>query len=1157
MSAPHHRGARFFGLQQKLTLAFLTVAVIVSAVTSSAFYQIAREQVRTDLRQRLGDIVGVAAEGLDAELLATITPALGMTAEPFLRMRSHLQAVRDGASDLKYVYTLRRGPDGDIRFIVDAEDDPADIAALDEIYDDASPLLRAHFDTLTGTVVEEDFYTDEWGTFLSGYAAIRLPDGTRVGILGADISAATVRAYERRVLWLAVGVFAGTLPLILLIGWGMGRTIASPIIRLDRGAQRIAEGDLDVRLRIERSDEIGTLANSFDHMARELAAGRRRIEEVAAKYRAIFDNAAEGIFQSTPDGELVTANRACLAMLGYGDLDQTRRQMHDLGTQVYADPQDRARLLAELRRQGSVDGFEARLRRADGSTFWAEISLHRVTHGDAPELLEGMLVDVTDRRQRQAAEREREAAKAASEAKSGFLANMSHEIRTPLNAVMGLTDLAMRTDLDERQRDYLIKIKAAGRSLLALINDILDFSKIEAGRLDLEQTAFSLDEVLASLTELFAYRAHEQGLELIVSAEPNVPRALVGDPVRLGQILMNLTGNAVKFTERGEVAVLVSLCATAPRPLADDEVALEIQVRDTGPGIPEDRLEAIFQSFGQADDSITRRHGGTGLGLAITRELVGLMGGEVRVDSRLGEGSRFTATLILRRQSTRTEPRPMTPVDLRGLRVLIVDDNATSREILVSQIESFQMIAVAAPSGEAALEILADPTRSFDLVLMDWRMPGLDGLETTRRIRTQLKLAKTPVVCMISAYAREDLMPPAERSVLDAFLHKPVNQSFLFDTIMGLFGHEEAVIADGLPRVAETSAVMPDFSGRRVLLAEDVELNREVAVEWLTSVGLEVDTVENGQQAVERADPERHAAVLMDLQMPVMDGLEATRLIRARTDRDRLPIIAMTAHALKGDMERCLDAGMNDYVTKPIDAERLFAVLQRWIPGAAGAANAAPASSPLAGVDRAWPDGLDLPGIDVAEGLARANQNVRLYVKLLHRFRRDWANAAEQIEEALSRSDIEEAMRLAHSLKGVAGNLGAQRLFDRAADIEARIRDRQLPLPTVRWGEFVRVLGEVSDGLANLPEQADPKWPSETAGEIDEATLVTNIKDLIRSLDDDLDDARTRLARLRPRLIEHVGPARIAELEAQIDDFDIDAAIATLRMSLVDLAAND
>ncbi|MBK1730300.1 histidine kinase [Thiococcus pfennigii] len=1156
---------RPFRLQTKLTLIFFGVTSVVAGLLSLVLFEIARDQAIADLRQRLQDVAGVAAATLDGDLHARITPEAGMDSAAYRQMQRELQRIRDNASDLYFVYTMRQAPDGSIRFVVDAEEDPAETAPLGGRYDEASPLLRSQFDRMAGPIVEEEIYTDRWGHWLSGYAPLRATDGTLVGVLGIDISAATVQAYEHRVLLIAGAVLVATLALILPLGWLIGRTIARPIAQLNEGALRIAEGDLDVRLALARRDEIGTLGESFDRMAANLAASRREIEAVAAKYQAIFDNASEGIFQTTPAGEVVSANQALLGLLGFHELAQMQAEIEDLGAQVYVDPRDRETMLAELRARGRVDGFETQLRRRDGTSFWAELALHRTTDRDGRPILEGMLLDATDRHRRQQAERESATARAANEAKSSFLANMSHEIRTPMNAIMGLTDLLLRTDLDERQRDYLTKIKTSSASLLAVINDILDLSKIESGRLELEDTPFSLEEVMANLTEMLAYRAHERDIELIVSIDPQVPRALVGDPVRLGQILLNLTSNAIKFTAHGEVVVSVAL-EEAPTACGDDRIMVRFQVQDTGTGIPEDRLDAIFEPFTQADDSITRHHGGTGLGLPISRQLAEQMGGELRVESRPGAGSTFTARVLLRRQTERGAVQPVTPRDLRGLAVLIVDDNATAREILVSQIESFQMEATAAASGEEALAILADPTRTFDLVLLDWKMPGLNGLETARRIRTDLDLARVPLVCMVSAYAREDLMQRAERTLLDAFLHKPINQSFLFDTILGLFGHQ---MTGAAAQAASAPEARPELTGRRILLVEDIDLNRLVATEWLASLGLSVDIAENGAEALARVDPTRHDAVLMDIQMPVMDGLEATRQMRATPGLETLPIIAMTAHALKGDLERCLAAGMNDYVPKPIDPARLFAALGRWIAPAdqaptdtATTGSAAPGPGP--GATAGVPDaerlaGLRLPGIDVNDGLARANRNTALYLKMLRGFQRTWADVVERVEAHLAQGQIEEARRAVHSIKGIAGNLGATRLYERAAAAEHLIGDGAWRPDASAWRDFATALAEVQRGLADLPADEAPEAPTTPAGTAapTKAELRESLARLIEQLDDDLDAARTALQALRPPLAAHLGSAPLRALIAQIDDFDIDAAIATLKAMLEELARHD
>jgi CheY-like chemotaxis protein/HPt (histidine-containing phosphotransfer) domain-containing protein len=498
--------------------------------------------------------------------------------------------------------------------------------------------------------------------------------------------------------------------------------------------------------------------------------------------------------------------------------------------------------------------------------------------------------------------------------------------------------------------------------------------------------------------------------------------------------------------------------------------------------------------------------------------------------------------------------------------VLVVEDNATSRDILVSQIQSFQMVATGVASGEAALERLSAPEQAFDLVLMDWKMPGLNGLETTRRIRADLKLDKTPVICMISGYAREDLMQPAERAVLDAFLHKPVNQSFLFDTIMGLFGHQEAAIAGDLMRLpADTLDTPQDFTGRRVLLVEDIEINRLVAMEWLASVGLEVDIAENGAEAIERLDPAHHAAVLMDLQMPVMDGLEATRRIRACPELAAVPIIAMTAHALKGDLERCLAAGMNDYVAKPVDPARLFAALARWIKPADGV----PVQGQAEPTTLAAPDapeeatagpltGLSLPGIDLADGLARANRNAALYLKMLRGFNRSWAEAARRAEDDLAAGRLEDARRAIHSVKGVAGNLGAKTLYARGQAAERMIAEGAFDPASAIWRDFSAALNEVAEGLASLPLEFAMVAPViDGDAELDAGALRQGLAALVALLDDDLGRAQAHLERLRPTLTQRLGAARVDAVLACIDDFDIDAAIAGVKQMQGELERDD
>ncbi|MBK1648710.1 hybrid sensor histidine kinase/response regulator [Rhabdochromatium marinum] len=1169
--------SRVLGLQARLTLLFFGVALFVSAFTTLTLLYVARDQVRHDLRQRLLDLAQVGSLSIDGDLHARITPAAGMQTPEYRRLQTTLQRIRDTSADLGEVYSLRAGTEGGIEFVVDAEEDPANLAALGEAYEEPGAQLAAHFRDLDGPVAEADFYTDPWGTWLSGYAPIRNANGERTGVLGIDISATTVLAYEHRLSWIAGGIFLLSIPLVLFIGIVVGRAIARPITQLEHAVSQVGDGDLEMRIGSDRPDEIGRLADAFDRMIHRLASNREHITELLNQYRGLFDNAIEGIFQTTLEGRCLTANPAMLDLLGYPSLEVLQTEVHDIAAEFYVQPEVRAELIACVQRDGRVDSMEVAFKRRDGRTFWGEISLHR---GHTPGTVEGILVDVSARRERQQAERAREAAEAASAAKSGFLANMSHEIRTPLNAIMGLTDLLLRGALEPRQQEFLSKIKLASKSLLAVINDILDFSKIEAGHLEIEQTEFSLHELMANLSEMFALRAHEKGVELIVAIEPGTPTELIGDPTRLSQILINLTGNALKFTEQGEVQITADL-ASEP---VDDGVPLRLRVRDTGAGIPPERLEAIFDAFAQADGSITRRHGGTGLGLAICRRLAQLMQGDVRAESTPGAGSTFTATAQLRRQPARDTALLQAPADLRGLRVLVVEDNATSREMLVAQIESFQMQATAVASGEQALAVLTEPGQVFDLVLLDWKMPGLNGLETAVHIRQDLELPRTPVVCMVSAYAREDLLQQSERSVLDAFLHKPVNQSFLFDTIVSLFGHQEAATTTRPIQLAAQASDQPppDLSGYRVLLAEDIEMNRLVALEWLNAAKLDTDIAENGLQALNKAREEHYDLVLMDIQMPELDGLEATRRMRAEFPEPRVPVIAMTAHALKGDKERCLAAGMDDYLSKPIDPTQLFSVLERWLrpkaprTGADDSVEAPAAARPAAVADTPELDQYPLPAIDLPAGLARANQNRRLYLKILRSFFASNEHSLEDIRTALHAGQTEDARRRIHSIKGMAGNLGAEALYQAAITAETTVtthQDADAVLAEPSWEDFSARLTEVVESLrplaaaANAPQSAvgsasTPTAPhSDHSGSAPDASATqAQLQQLAAQLDDDLGAAGETLEQLRaalePMPATAAGAAnRHAQIVAAIDDFDIDTALELVQQCQVELSS--
>jgi two-component system, sensor histidine kinase and response regulator len=787
----------------------------------------------------------------------------------------------------------------------------------------------------------------------------------------------------------------------------------------------------------------------------ELTAQRERLSETERFFRSVLELAPDGLMVVDENGVIRLANAQCEKLLGYA-----REELIGQPVEVLVPAEVRARHpamraafhgVAASRAMGA--GRELHGVRKDGSLFPVEIGLSPLPDraGEAAQVAVSIR-DVTERKEQESALKQAKAkAEEATEMKSMFLANMSHEIRTPMNAIIGLSHLALRTPLSAKQRDYVSKVHNAGTSLLAIINDILDFSKIEAGKLDIETADFLVDEVIGSVVTLTAQKAHDKGLEFLADVARAIPEQLRGDPLRLAQVLTNLVNNAVKFTERGEIRLKIELLERT-----GDKVQLKFSVRDTGIGLTREQAAKLFQPFSQADMSTTRKHGGTGLGLTISRRLVELMGGEIWLESEAGVGSTFAFTVWLEVGHAVSAQR-VVPSKFQTLRVLVVDDNAAAREILVESLDSLTERVDAVSSGPEALAAIRErgDDAPYDAVFMDWRMPGMDGLEAARLIKKDATIHRQPAIIMVTAFGREEVREEAEALHLDGFLVKPVTKSMLVDSLVRVFATE----AETGTAVTTSAHDAPSLLlGARILLTEDNAINQQIAVELLEGAGAKVTIANTGREAVEAllggAHPPPYDVVLMDLQMPEMDGYQATARIRADSRFASLPIIAMTAHATLEERAACIAAGMNDHISKPIYPSVLFDTVARYYRSVPAVVPAPPAD--VAAIVAAPGDALPVvEGLNTAEGLRRVAGNRKLYLKLLRQFVDDESDAALRVRERLAAGDTGAAERMAHTIRGVAGSLGAREVQAAAGDLERAVRERA---PST---------GALCDGLAN------------------------------------------------------------------------------------------
>jgi PAS domain S-box-containing protein len=871
----------------------------------------------------------------------------------------------------------------------------------------------------------------------------------------------------------------------------------------------------------------------------ERRAMQAAVEASEAQLRSVLDSSPVAMLIEDGGGRLVYANHQLETLFG------CTKEAFSSGEHYWCDQDARQRFRAAIA-EGNVLNYEAGFRRGDGERLTLLLSSISLTLGERPLRIEWYF-DISDRKQAEAEVlRAKEIAEDATRAKSDFLANMSHEIRTPMNAIIGMSHLALKTDLDKKQRNYIEKVHRSAENLLGIINDILDFSKIEAGKMSIEQVPFRLEDVLDNFASMIGLKAEDKGLELLFATAPDLPTALLGDPLRLGQVLINLGNNAAKFTETGEIVVGADLAGEDA-----GQVELHFWVRDSGIGMTPEQCAGLFQSFSQADSSITRKYGGTGLGLAISKKLVELMGGRIWVESAAGHGSTFHFHARFGCQADAAPRRMFHADELLGLRVLVVDDNASAREILSTMARSFGLEVDVAENGHSALHRMVDAERRtlpYDLVLLDWRMPVMDGVETLRRMQNGA-VTHVPSVIMVTAFGRDEAHEAAahQQVRLPAVLTKPVTPSTLLEAIGEALGKGVVAATRQAERQDRSAADQASLAGARILLAEDNDLNQELARELLESAGIVLTIVHDGQQALDLLSAGApFDGVLMDCQMPVLDGYSATRQLRAQPRFAGLPIIAMTANAMAGDREQALAAGMNDHISKPLNVTAMFAVMARWI------RPAQPAPAGTGAIPAAAPSDLPpaLPGIDLAAGLATSMGRVPLYRRLLGRFREGHARFGADFEAARRSGDADAPARLAHTLRGTAGNIGAKAVAAAAAALEGACKDGAGPDELAqRLAQVEQALAPVLAGLAALDPAAEAAAPASAAadGAGAMAPQAAAMLGRLRALLADSDTGALDVLGELEELVQGQPLARqLRRASLAVERFDFDAALLAL-----------
>ena len=856
-----------------------------------------------------------------------------------------------------------------------------------------------------------------------------------------------------------------------------------------------------------------------------------KLKDALSFNEAILFNSPAAMAVYHKDGQCVVANDALWRLIGVTYQTNLAQNFRELDSQ----PEIKSLVDSCLNslETGEPHHTELHIRIDDcEKDFWLDVQILPITLHDDPHLLV-QFIDLSEIHQvTEELRTARNQAEAANRSKSEFIANMSHELRTPLNVNMGLAQLLLDTNLTHIQRDYLQKIYNSANILLGVINDILDFSKIESGHLELDLTDFFLDEVINSCIALFSTIAEEKGLQLFFNVAPDIPLAINGDRLRLNQVLNNLISNAIKFTEHGEIEVTVTW-DNSPSP------QLRFAVRDTGIGLNSAQVQQIFKPFTQGDTSITRKYGGTGLGLAICSSLVNLMEGKIWVESIFGQGSTFYFTLPLHPIQNEAMFRPVK--QLHKMRTLVVDDHETSRRILENILQAWKMDVTVADSAECAIQELnhaAQIGRPFGLLLLDWKMPGMDGIELARYHRAgELKHNGAPLslVIMVSAAKREQILENICDIHVDKVLEKPVTPSRLFDTLITLQNQNNILEKESPPCLPQTSwnETQP-LHGARILLTEDNYTNQLVAVGILEKMGLIIDIAENGLEAVEMAQRGEYDAILMDLQMPEMDGFTATREIRRTKIGQNLPIIAMTAAVMEQDRKDAVDSGMNDYLMKPINVQELMRVLIKWIP-----AKKKISSQNIIATDKEK-NNFSLPGLNLTDAVQQVAGDWEMLRKVLLSFLQDFSNFRELFAHADENHNPHEIAHIVHTIKGLSKNIGSSELYTLAMQFEEELAVGQQTLRV----PFETALQKILNTIASLKEPQNlPIGPETTASLPEEMLKIQALLDKLSvTLEEFFVPDSELLNEIQTLLQGRIDPKLRYSLFNKIESFDFAAA---------------